>query len=73
MLAAIQFHDQLGLGGIEIQDVGAQGALAVKPDAELIPAQMRPELLFGICLAAAQVAGQGFQAVFIFIEGAGLG
>ena len=62
MLAAVQFDYQIGGRTMEIDDVSPEWFLSIELHAiELLPAQVKPEPMFGIGHVTAQPACMGFQ------------
>lgn len=67
MLAAIHFHHQIGCGTVEIDDVAAEGFLAIELHAfDLLPAHPRPKQALGVGHVFAQLTGGLFE---IFVVG----
>jgi hypothetical protein len=61
VLAAVEFNDKAGVGAVEVDDVGADGFLAVERlTVDLFAAEALPEVLFGVGLVAAKRSGEGF-------------
>ena len=53
--AAVEFDDQHAVDAAEIDDVRTDRMLAAELHAQLMPAQVHPEPVFGVSLLAAQL------------------
>lgn len=63
VLRAVQFHGQLGVSAVEIEDVIAHGVLATEFETGKTSSPQRaPERLFVVRLIATQLAGDVFEA-----------
>ena len=65
MLKSIQFHCQLGVGAVKIQDVFSQNMLPAEFEtSKSSPAERPPKLLFVIRLIVTKMTGDLFEAHF---------